>query len=241
MPTLIEQITNGYDVHAATAATIFNKNLDEFVAKVHSGDEEAAALRQRAKTLNFALIYGVGQGHLSELLKCPPTEAAEIKARYFSTMPEARVFLKTVEQVIKTRGYVRNFYGRRRRLDPDDCYKAPNALIQGCAADYIKYKIVRMYKYLMYNNLKTHMTNVVHDEVVFNIHEDEQDQAPILRWLMSDFTTFRCPITAGAESGKPSWGQKEEQDCGFVEVQDESYMSYDVFNGEVFNIRRDAM
>lgn len=241
LPTLIEQITNGYDVHAATAATIFNKNLDEFVTRVHSGDEEAAALRQRAKTLNFALIYGVGQGHLSELLKCPPTEAAEIKARYFSTMPEARIFLKTVEQVIKTRGYVRNFYGRRRRLDPDDCYKAPNALIQGCAADYIKYKIVRMYKYLMYNRLKTHMTNVVHDEVVFNIHEDEQDQAPILRWLMSDFTTFRCPITAGAESGKPSWGQKEEQDCGFVEVQDESYMSYDVFNGEVFNIRRDAM
>ena len=114
------------------------------MAKVHSGDEEAAALRQRAKTLNFALIYGVGQGHLSELLKCPPTEAAEIKARYFSTMPEARIFLKTVEQVIKTRGDVRNFYGRRRRLDPDDCYKAPNALIQGCAADYIKYKIVRM-------------------------------------------------------------------------------------------------
>lgn len=240
LPTLIEQIANGYDIHAATAATLFNQDLEDFVARVHSGDKEAASLRQRAKTLNFALIYGVGQNHLSELLKCSPTEAAEIKARYFSTMPEARVFINTVQQVIKMRGFVKNFYGRRRRLDPDDCYKAPNALIQGCAADYIKHKIVNMYKYIMYNHLRTYMTNVVHDEVVFNIHKDEQDQAPILRWLMSEFEAFRCPITAGAENGNPSWGQKEERECGFVEIPktDMAFLNYDVFNGDVFDIRK---
>lgn len=240
IPTLVKQIANGYDVHAATAATLFNKNLDEFVEKVHSGDEEATALRSRAKTLNFALIYGVGQGHLSELLKCSPTEASEIKARYFSTMPEARIFINTVQQVIKMRGYVKNFYGRRRRLDPDDCYKAPNALIQGCAADYIKFKIVRMFKYLMYNKLNTSMINVVHDEVVINFSNDELEHAPVLRWLMSDFETFRCPITAGAEFGKPSWGQKEEKDIGFEAPASMDFMSYDVFNGAVFNIRKET-
>lgn len=238
LPSLLEQIKNGYDVHAATAATLFNQNLDELVEKVHSGDDEANALRSRAKTLNFALIYGMGNQALANDLKVSLTEATEIKARYFSTMPEARIFLNTVQQVIKMRGYVKNFYGRRRRLDPDDCYKAPNALIQGCAADYIKHKIVRIYKYLMYYKYKTHMTNVVHDEVVFNIHNDEQRLAPILRWLMSDFETFRCPITAGAETGNPSWGEKEEPNINFVELDFTDYLSYDVFNGDVFNIRR---
>lgn len=237
IPGLIESIKNGYDVHAATAALLFNKDVDELIEKVHKGDDEASALRSKAKTINFALIYGVGQDHLSEMLKCSPTEAAETKARYFSTMPEARVFINTVYQVIKMRGYVKNFYGRRRRLDSDDCYKAPNALIQGCAADYIKHKVVGMYKYIMYYGLKTHMTNIVHDEVVIDFHDDDKEHVPVLRWLLSDFTTFRCPITAGAEYGNPSWGQKvEPDDLGFKEPDSFDFMEYDVFNGDVFNI-----
>lgn len=239
LPSLLEQIRGGYDVHAATAATLFGRDLDELVELVHSGDDEATALRSRAKTLNFALIYGMGNQALANDLKVSLTEATDIKARYFSTMPEARVFINTVQQVIKMRGYVKNFYGRRRRLDADDCYKAPNALIQGCAADYIKHKIVRIYRYLMYHGLKTHMTNVVHDEIVFNVHEVEEfTLAPTLRWLLSDFETFRCPITAGAENGNPSWGQKEERDTGFTPVEDMSFLEYDVFNGDVFNIRK---
>lgn len=236
LPALLEQIKNGYDVHAATAATLFNQDLDALVAKVHEGDDEATALRSRAKTLNFALIYGMGNQALANDLKVSLTEATDIKNRYFSTMPEARVFLNTVQDVIKTRGYVRNFYGRRRRLDHNECYKGPNALIQGCAADYIKFKIVRMYKYLKYNNLKTRMINVVHDEVVINIHKDEQEHAPVLRWLLSDFETFRCPITAGAEMGDISWGQKKEVDLGFKEPESMDFLNYDVFNGSVFNI-----
>lgn len=236
IPSLLKQIANGYDVHAATAATLFGKDLDELVKKVHEGDDEATALRSRAKTLNFALIYGMGNQALANDLKVSLTEATDIKSRYFGTMPEARVFLETVQSVIKMRGFVKNFYGRRRRLDPDDCYKAPNALIQGCAADYIKHKIVDMYKYIMYNNLKTHMINVVHDEVVINFHNDESEHVPVLRWLMSDFATFRCPITAGAEYGTPSWGQKVEADTGFKEPENFDFLEYDVFNGDVFSI-----
>lgn len=241
IPSLLEQIANGYDVHAATAATLFGKNLEELVQKVHEGDDEATALRSRAKTLNFALIYGMGNQALANDLKVSLTEATDIKARYFSTMPEAKIFIDTVQQVIKLRGFVKNFYGRRRRLDPDDCYKAPNALIQGCAADYIKHKVVDMYKYIMHNKLKTHMINIVHDEVVISFSNDESKHIPYLRWLMSDFSTFRCPITAGAEYGNMSWGQKREaNDAGFTEPEDKSYLNYNVFNGDVFNIYRDA-
>ena len=242
IPGLIDSIKNGYDVHAATAALLFNKNVDELIEKVHKGDDEASALRSRAKTINFALIYGVGQDHLSELLKCTPTEASDIKARYFATMPEARIFINTVYQVIKMRGFVKNFYGRRRRLDSDDCYKAPNALIQGCAADYIKYKVVAIYKYLMHHKLKTHLINIVHDELVIDFNKDELEHVPVLRWMLSDFSAFRCPITAGVEKGEPSWGQKvEPENVGFQEPEDKSYLDYDVYNGSVFDIYREEL
>ena len=242
IPGLIESIKNGYDVHAATAALLFNKDVDELIEKVHKGDDEASALRSRAKTINFALIYGVGQDHLAEMLKCTPTEASEIKARYFSTMPEARIFINTVYQVIKLRGFVKNFYGRRRRLDSDDCYKAPNALIQGCAADYIKYKVVDIYKYLMHNKLKTHLINIVHDELVIDFNKDELEHVPVLRWMLSEFSAFRCSITAGVERGEPSWGQKiEPEGIGFTEPKDTSYKNYNVYDGSVFDIYREAV
>lgn len=237
IPSLIEQINNGYDVHAATAATLFNKDLTELVKKVHEGDDEATALRSRAKTLNFALIYGMGNQALANDLHVSLTEATDIKQRYFATMPEARTFINTVWDVIKVRGFVKNFYGRRRRLEAGDAYKAPNALIQGCAADYIKHKMVNIYKYIHYNKLKTHMINVVHDEIIFQVHESEKDQVPILRWLLSDFDSFRVKITAGVEYGNPSWGEKVEPDnIGFEKPTDDSYLTYNVYDGAIFDI-----
>lgn len=239
IPGLIESIKNGHDVHAATAALLFNRDLPDLIKKVHKGDEEATGLRSRAKTINFALIYGVGQDHLATMLNCTATEAADIKARYFAAMPEARTFINTVYSVIKVRGFVKNFYGRRRRLDVDDCYKAPNALIQGCAADYIKYKAVKIYKFIQAHNLKTRLINIVHDELVMEVHKDDLQYIPTLRWLLSEFETFRCPITAGVEFGNPSWGKKQEpDDVGFIAPDDDSYLEYDVFNGAVFDIGR---
>ena len=241
IPSLLEQIANGYDVHTATAATLFGKNMEELAQKVHEGDDEATAIRSRAKTLNFALIYGMGNQALANDLKVTLTEATDIKARYFSTMPEARVFINTVYQVIKMRGFVKNIYGRRRRLDPDDCYKAPNSLIQGCAADYIKHKVVDIYKYLCYNKLETHMINIVHDELVIDFNKNELEHVPVLRWLLSDFEKFRCPITAGVEFGNPSWGQKIEPDnIGFKEPNNFDYLNYNVFDGSVFDIYKEV-
>ena len=241
IPSLLEQIANGYDVHTATAATLFGKNMEELAQKVHEGDDEATAIRSRAKTLNFALIYGMGNQALANDLKVTLTEATDIKARYFSTMPEARVFINTVYQVIKMRGFVKNIYGRRRRLDADDCYKAPNSLIQGCAADYIKHKVVDIYKYLCYNKLETHMINIVHDELVIDFNKSELEHVPVLRWLLSDFEKFRCPITAGVEFGNPSWGQKIEPDnIGFKEPDNFDYLNYNVFDGSVFDIYKEV-
>ncbi|NLD21645.1 MAG: hypothetical protein GX664_04065 [Bacteroidales bacterium] len=229
---LIEAIKNGHDVHQATAAIIYNKPYEEVTE-----DERA-----KAKTINFGLIYGQGDELTATLLKMPLNEARSFKQHYFAMIPEALPFINTVHSVVRARGYVKNKYERRRRLTWDEAYKAPNALIQGCAADYIKHKIVLIYKFLMAHGYKTRMVNVVHDELVLEVHKSELHLIPKLRWLLSDFKEFRVPITAGAEKGNPSWGEKVDPgDVGFEPLTEEemqSTLEFNVFDGSVFDLVR---
>lgn len=225
---LIEAIKNGYDVHQATAAIIYDKPIDEVT------DDE----RARAKTINFGLIYGQGEDLTAASLKLTRLEARRFKEHYFAMIPEAQPFIHTVHKVIRARGYVKNWYGRRRRLEYDEAYKGPNALIQGWAADYIKHKVVVIYKFLMAHGYKSRMINIVHDELIFEIHESEQFLAPKLRWLLSEFEAYRVPITAGVEYGDPSWGEKvEPKDVGFEPLTEEEWAktnAYNVFDGSVY-------
>lgn len=241
--SLLDAIAKGYDVHAATAADLFHIDAEEFINKYKADDKEIVQLRDRGKTMNFAMIYGVGRDKLALDLKCGLSEADRIKADYFTKFPEAKTFIATVHQVVKYRGYVKNFFGRRRRLSGNDCYKAPNALIQGWAADYIKNKMILMYKYIQYNNLKTKLINIVHDEIIIMAHKSELHHLPYLRWLLSDFTTYRCPITAGAEKGNPSWGEKVtlEEDIGFKEPEDKGYEQYSIYDGQIFDIYKEVV
>lgn len=228
---LIEAIKSGHDIHAATAATVFNKALEEV------DDDE----RQRAKTINFSLVYGQGDEASAAALKTSLSNARAFKDRYFAALPEIQPFIKTVHHVVRAKGFVKNWYGRRRRLPSEHAYKAPNALIQGCAADYIKKRIVLMFKFLAAHGYKTRLINVVHDELIIEIHESEKFLAPKLRWLMSDFETFRVPITAGAEYSEENWGAKKEpeEDIGFDPLTEEEMartLAFDIFNGDIYNL-----
>lgn len=225
---LMELIKQGYDVHTATASLLFNVPYNDVT-------EEQ---RSRAKTMNFALIYGMGKDALAAALGMSLAEAEAFKEKYFAAIPEARPFINEVQRISKGRGFVRNYYKRRRRLEYDEAYKACNALIQGCAADYLKHKIAMIYAYLRSNAYKTRMTLVVHDELKYENHVDELHIMPKLRWLMSDFETFRVPITAGMEQGNPSWGQKAETEIGFeplTEAELEAVYAFDYFDGHVFD------
>lgn len=230
---LVEAIKKGHDVHAATAAIIYEKPIEDIDPE---GEE-----RQKAKTVNFSLVYGQGDEATANSLKMTLSNARRFKAQYFAGIPEVEPFINSVMRVTRRRGYIRNFYGRRRRLKYDEAYKAPNALIQGCAADYIKEKLVLIYKFLMAHNYKTRLINIVHDELIPEVHESELHIIPKLRWLLSDFEKFRVPITAGAEVGQPSWGQKHspEQEVGFEPLTEEEMqrtLNYNVFDGSVFDI-----
>lgn len=228
---LIEAIKQGFDIHSSTAVLIFKIPIDDI-------SEEQ---RGKGKTMNFAIVYGQGDEATAVSLKMPLAQARDFKALYFASIPEILPFVRTVHQVVRLRGYIKNYYGRRRRLTSDEAYKAPNALLQGVAADYIKHQSVKMFKYIMYHDLKTRMINIVHDENVLEVHESETHLVPEFRWLMSDFDSFRVPITAGVEYGEPSWGQKKEpEDMGFREPDDKGYLSYNVFNGKVFDIGKEV-
>jgi hypothetical protein len=99
--------------------------------------------------------------------------------------------------------------------------------------------MVNIYKFLKYNGYSTHLINVVHDEIVVQIANDERFLAPILRWLLSDFDSFRVRITSGVEYGDPSWGQKvEPDDIDFEAPENFDYLNYNVYDGAVFDINR---
>lgn len=103
------------------------------------------------------------------------------------------------------------YLGRKRRLKPDECYKAVNSLMQGGCATYVKQSMVRIHKYLLKNNYKSRLVNTIHDELVFEIHQSETDiVVPMIRGLMENHFDFRVPITAGVEKGMPNWADKED-------------------------------
>lgn len=224
---LIELINKGYDVHAATAALLAHEDVDSFVDKLHAEDKTAKAQRQRAKTINFALLYGVGAPHLGELLGIPIAEARTVKSEYFAAIPEANAFVNKVQQVIVQRGYVRNFYGRRRRLKADECYKGPNALIQGCAADIMKKHLAELYQFITKQHLKTKLINIVHDEVQMMVPEDELCYVPYYKACLEDIVSFRTNIKADVEMSNVSWANKEEVELYELNMTDEEVLSLD--------------
>lgn len=207
---LIDLINKDYDVHAATAALLAREPVDDFVERLHSGDKEAKAQRQRAKTINFALLYGVGVGHLSELLHTSYEEAARIKTEYFAAIPEANLFINKVQNLIVQRGWIRNFYGRRRRLTGNECYKGPNALIQGCAADVVKHRLVVLWDYIQEHHLDTKLINIVHDEVQLQVPEYELEHVPAFLDCLQENELFRTFIKADVEMSNTSWADKAE-------------------------------
>ena len=220
---LIDLINRDYDVHAATAALLNREPVDNFIERLHSGDKEAKAQRQRAKTINFALLYGVGVNHLCELLNTSYEEAARVKAEYFAAIPEANTFINKVQQLIIQRGWIRNFYGRRRRLSGSECYKGPNALIQGCAADVVKHRLVVLYNYIQKHGLDTKLINIVHDEVQLQVPEYELNHVPYFLDCLQELESFRTFIKADVEISNSSWADKKEVDVsGWKEQKIES-------------------
>lgn len=166
--------------------------------------------RKDAKTVNFGTIYGMGLNTLSDKLGCPVSEARRIMEALYGGIPEFKTLQYQIREVVKQRGFVRTILGRRCYLQTKFAYQGLNRIIQGGAADLFKKAIMLIHIFLKENNLKTRMINLVHDEILFELHDTEHWIIPTLCKIMIDVgDVLIVPLDVNVEIGS-NWGEMEE-------------------------------
>ena len=190
------------DIHTATAAKIFK--VEEKVV--------TREMRNRAKTANFGIIYGISAFGLAERLQISRTDAKTLIDNYFETFPDVKAFIDTSISKAREKGYVDTIFGRRRYL-PDinssnnivrsfSERNAINAPIQGSSADIIKLAMVNIYKSFEQKNLKSKMILQVHDELNFDVLISEKDVVKeIVLHEMQNVIKLSVPLDVDAKFG----------------------------------------
>lgn len=200
---LVNDFRCGRDIHAATAARIFHKPIEEV-----SRDE-----RRKAKTANFGIIYGISAFGLAERMEVSRTEAKELITNYFETYPRVKEYMQTSVERARELGYIVTEFGRRRYL-PDITSRnavvrgyaernAVNAPIQGTAADIIKIAMVRIAQRFEAEGIQSKMILQVHDELNFSVLPEEFDRVKnIVIQEMEGAYTMSVPLLADCGEGK---------------------------------------
>ena len=202
-PTMKEAFRNGLDIHSSTASKVFHVPLDQV-------DSE---MRRKAKTINFGIIYGISAFGLSERLRIPRREAADIIEAYFQEFPAVKEYMDSAIEKAREQEYVETLLGRRRYLRDINSRNqtvrgfaernAVNAPIQGTAADIIKIAMINIHEYLRHENLNTRMILQVHDELLFDAPKEEIDiVTPKIVELMTNALPLSVPMEVGLGVGK---------------------------------------
>jgi DNA polymerase-1 len=173
--TMMQAFRSGEDIHASTAAKVFNVPLEEVTREQ----------RSNAKTVNFGIIYGVSAFGLSNQTDLSRAEAKELIDTYYKTYPKLRNYMSEQVDFARDNGYVKTVLDRRRYLKNINSgnaivrgaaeRNAVNAPIQGSAADIIKIAMINIYEKLENSDYKTKMLLQVHDELVFDVPNNEVD------------------------------------------------------------------
>ena len=202
-PHLVEAFRSGQDIHAATAAKIFNVPIEQ-VTK----DQ-----RRQAKTANFGIIYGISAFGLAQQLDCSRSEAKALIDGYFAAFPGVIDYIERQKALAREQGYAITLFGRKRYL-PDILShnatvrsfaerNAVNSPIQGTAADIIKMAMVTIHRRLKDEGLKAQMIMQVHDELNFNVPIDEVDKVrEIVVSEMQNVVHLTVPLIADCGVGK---------------------------------------
>ncbi len=201
---MIEAFQSGLDIHKATAAKVYNVNLEDVTSD----------MRRNAKMVNFGIIYGISAFGLSERLNIPRKEAAEIIENYFSKYPGIKAYMDESILIAREKGYVETIMGRRRYLRDINSNNnnvrgfaernAINAPIQGSAADMIKIAMINIHHDFKAQNLKSKMLLQVHDELVFDIWRDELEltKSIIENRMKNAIPTLKVPMEVGIGVGR---------------------------------------
>ena len=201
-PAFVEAFNAGGDIHRQTAALIFEVPLAEVTSD----------MRARAKTINFATIYGQGPHALSKQLKIAHADAKAFIERYFERFASVRAYLDSQVEHARTHGYVTTLFGRRRYIPEirDRNFNmrafgertAANSPIQGSAADLIKIAMIRIDRALRETNARAKMLLQVHDELVFEVPDEEVDSiSALVRQEMEHAAELRVPLVVDMGTG----------------------------------------
>lgn len=199
---MIEAFREGYDIHAATAAKIYGRAVEDVTR-----DE-----RTKAKRANFGIIYGITVFGLAERLDIDRNEAKQLIDGYFMMFPQVKDYMEHSKEVARTHGYVETIFHRRRYLPDINSHNATvrgfaernaiNAPIQGSAADIIKVAMIRIYRRFMEEGIRSKMILQVHDELNFSVFPEEKERVErIVMEEMQQAYPLRVPLVA--DSG---WG-----------------------------------
>ncbi|MFT5102710.1 MAG: DNA polymerase-1 [Candidatus Latescibacterota bacterium] len=192
---MIQAFKNGEDIHASTAARVFNVPLTEVTREQ----------RGNAKTVNFGIIYGVSAFGLSNQTDLSRGEAKELIETYYETYPKLRKYMSKQVAFARDNGYVQTVLGRRRYLKDINAgnaivrgaaeRNAVNAPIQGSAADIIKIAMINIHQKLSEGNYKSKMLLQVHDELVFDIYKPELEELkPLIKTEMENAYALTVPL-----------------------------------------------
>jgi DNA polymerase-1 len=204
---MISAFNEKQDIHASTAANLFSIPLSEVTSD----------MRRKAKVVNFGIIYGISAFGLSERLKIPRGEAAEMINAYFEKYKGIKNYMLDIVQSAKEKGYVETLLGRRRYLRDINSRNqtirgfaernAINAPIQGTAADMIKLAMIKIDKRLTSEKLETKMILQVHDELLFDVIPSELEKVKtIVNFEMQNALPLSVPIVVDMGTGK-NWLQ----------------------------------
>ena len=194
---MIRAFQDGYDIHAATAANIYKKTVDEV-----SRDE-----RTKAKRANFGIIYGITVFGLAERLEISRDEAKQLIDGYFEAFPKVHEYMETSKEMARQQGYAETFFHRRRYLPDINSRNATvrnfaernaiNAPIQGSAADIIKVAMIRIHRRFKEEGIRSKMILQVHDELNFSVYPEERGRVEeIVLQEMQAAYALRVPLVA---------------------------------------------
>lgn len=200
---MIAAFQNGEDIHRATAAKVFDVALEEV----------SREQRSNAKTVNFGIIYGVSAFGLSNQTSLSRSESAALIDAYYKTYPRLKSYISDQVDFAREKGYVQTILGRRRYLKDINSANAVvrsaaernavNAPIQGSAADVIKIAMINIHKKLREENWKSRMLLQVHDELVFDVHNDELEKIqPMIKHEMENAFKMTVPLEVEIGLGK---------------------------------------
>jgi len=139
--------------------------------------------RKIAKNCSFAQLYGAGIQKLADMIGCSYEEAKHLRSLYMARLPKVKKFIQDVMYVAENRGYIKNRYGRVLRFQRGEEYKAVNHLIQGTAADTLKFSLAKIYEQNKLDYFP--VTCLIHDEIVLELKEEHTGVIDSVRDIMS--------------------------------------------------------